>query len=171
MILRTLMQFGTTMQNSERDVTATKLAEAKITLVELCFERIITRLLLIKPLVASKTNHTEPLITPKKRGPKKETNLVRDYAIVHAVETLRRYGYKLSRSHKQKNKCESACSIVGKALPGIREAGVEAVYRRVLRNRPDIAWRYVGLWMPPPESVFGIDEVLERLVVWPASEK
>jgi hypothetical protein len=80
---------------------------------------------------------------------------------------LRRCGYKPYRNRE--NNCESACSIVGKALPGIHEAGVEAVYRRVLS--PDVAWRYQGLWMPPPELIFGIDEAFKGLVARLAFEK
>jgi len=155
------------MQNSERDAIASKLAEATITLVELRFKRIKTRFLLIKRLVAGKTNQAEPFMGPKKRGPKKQTNLFRDYAIAYAVEVLRRRGYNTHRNRK--NKCESACSIVGRALPGIHEAGVEAVHRRVWS--PDVAWRWPGLWMPPPELVFGFDEALKGLLARLASEK
>jgi hypothetical protein len=60
-----------TMQNSERDAIASKLAEATITLVELRFKRKKTRFLLIKRLVAGKTNQAEPFMGPTKRGPKK----------------------------------------------------------------------------------------------------
>ena len=113
------------MQNSKLDAALVKMAVAII-----AFDK--KRFLLIKALDAGKTNHPEPSIGQKKRGPKKETYLGRDYAIAHALWEVQRYGRKPYRNRKQKNKRESACSIVAKAVRVMSEKGVEAVYRRNL---------------------------------------
>jgi hypothetical protein len=113
------------MQNSERDAALVKMAAAII-----AFD--MKRFLSIKALDAGKTNYPEPSIGPKKRGPKKETYLGRDYAMSHALWEVQRYDRKPYRNRKQKNKRESACSIVAKAVRVMSEKGVEAVYRRNL---------------------------------------
>jgi hypothetical protein len=113
------------MQNSKLDASLVKLAAAIIASDK-------KRFLLIKALDAGKTNYPAPPIGPKKRGPKEETYLGRDYAIAHALWEVQRYGRKPYRNRKQKNKRESACSIVAKAVRVMIEKGVEAVYLRTL---------------------------------------